>query len=77
MTVDDLRLLLEGTRWFSNLGDFPEQEGYVALQALDAWGASDPGCEAQEAAAAAMIWLPSSRDEPDPFGGPPSGVHSP
>ena len=70
MTIEHIHQLVEKATWFTALGTFQQQPGRLAIRHLLAWDESifEPSIDGHHADIAnAMNWLPSSRDQADPF----------
>ena len=69
-TLDALTSRIAAADWFSRLGAYRATEGRLALRDLSAWDGTsftpdtDPSAQA---IAQDMDWLPTSREQPDPF----------
>lgn len=69
MTLDDLDFLLRTTRWFEHLGEPLADARFMQISSLAPWGSSAAADATLDEIADQMQWLPSSRDEDDPFHG--------
>ena len=59
MTSSDLEQLIASAEWFSQLGQFPDQDGYLTLRDLEEPGEEDPEDD--------WDWLPTDITALDPF----------
>ncbi|QWP78950.1 hypothetical protein J5226_11410 [Lysobacter sp. K5869] len=72
MNIEEIALKISAIRWFSNSGSFPGKAGMQPIGDLAAWDSSvfAAGIDTRHAKIAAdMDWLPTNRDQDDPFNG--------
>lgn len=67
LNLDELQSLIRRSEWFTRLGEPLAARGYVHLSNLNAWAEGLPENSDNELIASQMEWLPSARDQPDPF----------
>jgi hypothetical protein len=68
VTISDLQEVIAQASWFTNLGLFPAQPGYLPVKDLNAWK-SDPADNLMDTQgiAADMEWLPTTHGQEDPI----------
>ncbi len=69
MKLEDLRLLVTEASWFEHLGEPGNTDDFEWINTLDAWSGKQTDNFRLETIADQMAWLPSSRDQSDPFHG--------
>ena len=70
MTLQELKSVLQKTRWFRHLGEpMVTGDGFVQIPNLAPWAIIRAGNEKLQEVADQMEWLPSSRDCDDPIRG--------
>lgn len=74
ITKDQFLALIQITRFFENVGRASSNNGVVALSSLAPWGDEANASEKDNFIADEMDWLPTARDQTDPFY--PNGVES-
>ncbi len=66
MKIDELKSIVNDTEWFSMLGNFVPTDCYLSINGLEPWS-NKPCVSADFAISEHMEWLPTSKDEVDPF----------
>ncbi len=65
MTISELEVLLQETKWFECLCESLADDRIVQIRSLEPWANIPTGDERLEQIADQMNWLPSSRDQED------------
>jgi hypothetical protein len=73
-TKDQFSALIQSAPFFENVGTASSDNGTVALSSLAPWGDQANALEKDSRIADEMDWLPTVRDQADPFY--PNGVES-
>lgn len=72
MSIDEIVSKIASAKWFSQVGLFPAREGMQPIRNLAAWDRDTFAADTDAyhaGIAAQMDWLPTTRDQVDPFYG--------
>lgn len=69
MTRAQLESLAKSDGWFCRMGSYQPKTGHLAVPSLRAWADLEGTTPEEARIAKEMAWLPSSREQEDPFHG--------